>query len=167
MQGSRDSLPGEPDHEASAEPCAKAMSRRGAVRFARLKKRAEFLGAARGKRTHSRSLTLQSFRHPERSADALGPRFGLTVTKKVGSAVVRNRIRRRLREALRAEDLAPEVGHDYVIVARRDALTIPFARLVEELGRTLRQSRNPVRTGRGGRKTPGGTQNATGPNSPQ
>ncbi len=165
-QGSRDLLPGEPDHDASAGSCAKPILRDGAVRFARLKNRAEFLGAARGQRTHSRSLSLQSVRRPASSTETLGPRFGLTVTKKVGSAVVRNRIRRRLREALRSDALAPDAGHDYVIVARRDALTVPFSRLVDELGRTLRQSRNPARTGRGGRKKPGGAQDATDLNSP-
>jgi ribonuclease P protein component len=163
MQGSRDILPGEPDHDIAGVP----LPRLGAVRYARLKKRAEFLGAARGQRTHSRSFTLQSFRRCEPSAEALGARFGLTVTKKVGGAVIRNRIRRRLREALKSEHLAPDGSHDYVIVARRDALTVRFSRLVDELARTLRQSRNPVRSGRGGRNRTGGAQDAAGPNPPQ
>ena len=83
-----------------------------------------------------RSLTLQS-REREVGRAELGPRFGLTVTKKVGCAVERNRIRRRLREALRTPGLAAKAGHDYVIVARRDALTAPFAVLVNELSQAL------------------------------
>jgi ribonuclease P protein component len=67
------------------------------------------------------------------------PRYGITVTRKVGNAVVRNRIRRRLREAVRvhaADDMA--AGTDYVIVARQDALTAPFAALSAELSRRCR-----------------------------
>ena len=56
------------------------------------------------------------------------PRFGFTVTKKVGNSVIRNRIRRRLREAIRLTDPTspPKPGHDYVLVARIEALTAPF-----------------------------------------
>ncbi len=67
------------------------------------------------------------------------PRVGFTVTKKMGNAVARNRIRRRLKEAVRlaaARDMAP--GHDYVIVGRDDVLAAPFARLTDELVRRVR-----------------------------
>ncbi|MEO1794666.1 MAG: ribonuclease P protein component, partial [Pseudomonadota bacterium] len=53
---------------------------------------------------------------------AAASRFGLTLTKKLGNAVTRNRIKRRLREAIR--DQSPRslvAGVDYVIVARRAA----------------------------------------------
>ncbi|GGD96791.1 hypothetical protein GCM10011390_14440 [Aureimonas endophytica] len=66
------------------------------------------------------------------------PRLGLTVTKKVGNAVLRNRIRRRLREAVRtvcAREMA--AGYDYVIVARREVADLPFERLTDELSRRL------------------------------
>ena len=62
------------------------------------------------------------------------PRLGLTVTKKIGNAVLRNRIRRRLREAVRtdiARDMRP--GHDYVVVAKPEAATAPFDALAREL----------------------------------
>ena len=55
------------------------------------------------------------------------------MTKKVGGAVERNRIKRRLREALRTPGLATDAAHDYVLVARRDALTVPFAGLIADL----------------------------------
>ena len=66
------------------------------------------------------------------------PRVGFTVTKKNGNAVIRNRIKRRLREAVRvnvADDMQP--GTDYVIVARRDALNAPFADLTRELSKRV------------------------------
>src|SRR5579871_4951140 len=69
----------------------------------RLTKRAEFLRVARGRRVPVDTFTLQSRRReaPE-SETSSGPRVGVTVTKSVGGAVVRNRVRRRLKEALRA-----------------------------------------------------------------
>lgn len=62
------------------------------------------------------------------------PRCGFTVTKKHGNAVERNRMRRRLKEAVRlSAGFAMQPGHDYVIVARRDLLDAPFERLVGAL----------------------------------
>lgn len=59
---------------------------------------------------------------------------GLTVTKKLGGAVQRNRIRRRLRAALReAAGALRSGGLDLVIVARPAALTCPFTELVQQL----------------------------------
>ena len=55
-------------------------------------------------------------------------RFGFTVTKKVAGAVGRNRIRRRLKEALRVSGaLGARPGRDYVFVARRAALDAPLS----------------------------------------
>ena len=67
------------------------------------------------------------------------PRVGYTVTTKVGNAAVRNRVRRRLKEAVRthaAADMAP--GNDYVIVGRIEALAAPFGQLKAELSRRMR-----------------------------
>lgn len=66
------------------------------------------------------------------------PRFGFTVTKKLGNAVARNRIRRRLKAAIGA--VAPtraEPSYDYVIIARAAALDRPFATLVADLDSAL------------------------------
>ncbi len=62
------------------------------------------------------------------------PRVGFTVTKKVGTAVVRNRIKRRLR-ALAADILAEQGrrGHDYVLIGRRPAEQCPYDRLRRDL----------------------------------
>lgn len=75
-------------------------------------------------------------------ADAGPPRVGFTVTKKTGNAVQRNRVRRRLKEAVRvhaARDMQP--GNDYVIVGRDDVLDAPFGQLAAELSRRIRSKR--------------------------
>lgn len=73
-----------------------------------------------------------------RADDDHSLRIGLTVTKKIGNAVVRNRIRRRLREAARA--IAPahgEGGCDYLLIAREPALTRVYADLLDDMKRAL------------------------------
>ena len=65
-------------------------------------------------------------------------RFGFTITKKLGNAVTRNRIRRRLKAAFRT--VAPDhakPGFDYVVVARGAAFDRPFAALVADLEKAL------------------------------
>ncbi len=104
---------------------------------ARLKKRADFIRAAKGHRAHGRSFSLQAVRRKSET-EAGPPRFGFTVTKKTGGAVLRNRIRRRLKEALRlAPDLSACPGYDYVILGRQAALSQEFAALQEELARAI------------------------------
>lgn len=74
--------------------------------------------------------------------DDQAPRVGFTVTKKSGNAVRRNRIRRRLKEAVRchaAGDMA--AGNDYVIVGRSEILSAPFGQLTAELTRRIRNRR--------------------------
>ncbi|MCI0466342.1 MAG: ribonuclease P protein component [Beijerinckiaceae bacterium] len=105
----------------------------------RLRRRADFLHAAKGKRIHARGLTLQAApRLALCEAAKAQSRFGFTVSKKCGGAVRRNRIRRRLREALRRLTPLPgEPGHDYVIVARPEALAMAFPALEAELLRAF------------------------------
>jgi ribonuclease P protein component len=101
----------------------------------RLRKRAEFLAVRRGERRRGRFFLVEALKRGDEGA----PRVGYTVTKKVGNAVIRNRVRRRLKEAMRvhaAADMAP--GHDYVIVGRDDVLAAPFGQLKAELSRRLR-----------------------------
>lgn len=101
----------------------------------RLKRRSEFQRAAQGARFHSEAFVLQAARQAE---PASGPRVGFTATRKIGGAVERNRIRRRLKEALRlAEKLETRADHDYVLIARRTAISRPFDRLCADLARAF------------------------------
>ena len=107
----------------------------------RLKQRADFLAAAAGKKIAAAAFVLQA-----RERTDSGPaRFGFTVSKKVGNAVERNRVRRRLREIVR---LSPpgrtRAGHDYVLIGRRAALRVPFERIAQDFAGALRR----VHTGR-------------------
>ena len=111
--------------------------------FGRLSKRAEFQRVSRGRRTSAKTFTLQSRRRDETEREgASSPRVGLTVTKSVGGAVERNRVRRRLKEALRAATpLEAERDHDYVLMARREALGRRFAALVDDVRDAFRAAR--------------------------
>lgn len=95
----------------------------------RLRQRADFLAAAAGSRVTAAGFVLQTRQRAE-----TGPvRVGFTVSRKVGSAVERNRVRRRLREIVRLADASRlRPGHDYVLVGRRAALTAPFERMAQD-----------------------------------
>jgi ribonuclease P protein component len=114
----------------------------------RLRRRSEFLAVARGPRIPRDAFVLQAQqrREPER-AGTVG--IGLTVTRKIGGAVVRNRARRRLREALRLILPGPALpGHDYVVVARAAALTCPFPLLQRDLASAFEQMGRRLARGR-------------------
>jgi ribonuclease P protein component len=95
----------------------------------RLTQRADFLAAAKGARVPAGAFVLQV-----RAREDQGPaRVGFTVSRKVGSAVERNRVRRRLREIVRRNAaLIAQNGHDYVLIGRRAALAMPFERISAE-----------------------------------
>ena len=86
----------------------------------RLSRSAEFERVYRQGRSHgNRHLVLYTFPRGGEAAD--GPRLGLSVSRKVGGAVDRNRVKRCLREAFWAESERLPAGSDYVVVARPDA----------------------------------------------
>ena len=100
----------------------------------RLRRRADFKAAAGGRRTARSGFVIQALTADgNRGSGRKPPRIGFTVTKKIGNTVVRNRIRRRLREAVKLAESHAEAATDYVIVARRAALTLKFERLVTDL----------------------------------
>jgi ribonuclease P protein component len=107
----------------------------------RLRHRADFLAAAAAVKVSNKALTTKAFIVQMRDrCDGNPARVGFTVSKKVGNAVERNRIRRRLREVVRqASGDAVRPGHDYVLIGRRAGLSIAFDGLVEDLKSALQR----------------------------
>ena len=90
-------------------------------RSGRLSRSAEFERVYRhGRSTASRQLVVYSFPNPS----AERPRVGLSVSRKVGGAVERNKVKRLLREAFSRNEERLVPGHDVVVVARPDALEL-------------------------------------------
>ncbi|NMA96748.1 MAG: ribonuclease P protein component [Phyllobacteriaceae bacterium] len=108
------------------------------AKLRRLKRRAQFQRAARGNRAGRSAFGLQVIPVAEDDAG-----IGYTVTKKVGNSPERNRIKRRLRAAAAAcgRDFLP--GHDYVLLARREALSLPYAKLVADLSGLIARVHRP------------------------
>lgn len=104
----------------------------------RLVKRGDFLRLAqKGRKAVTSGLVLQVMQTPSDSVkidDGPTARLGFTVSSKVGNAVVRNRIRRRLK-AMVSEvfPYAAMPGFDYVVIGRNAALKRPYDRLVKDL----------------------------------
>ena len=104
----------------------------------RLRKRREFLAVqGGGSKVSCRNFLALATRRPDP-----GPgRIGLTVTRKIGNAVTRNRIRRMVREWLRRHGWIP-AGWDVVIIAREGAATLRSAfELGPDMGRIQRSLR--------------------------
>ncbi|MDQ0560407.1 ribonuclease P protein component [Rhizobium mesoamericanum] len=97
----------------------------------RLKSRPQFLAVRQGEKRKGSFFLLEVLDRKEPETEA---RVGFTITKKQGNAVERNRMRRRLKEAVRLHaGFAMQPGHDYVVVARRDVLKASFKELAAEL----------------------------------
>lgn len=117
-----------------------------------LTKRADFLAANKGLRNARPGFVLLT-----RPNGGAGMRYGITVTKKIGNAVVRNRMKRRFRELLRAA--LPERGlpdHDHVLIGRAGGVERDFAQMAKELDHVLAQARegkcDPARRPRRGNR---------------
>jgi ribonuclease P protein component len=117
-----------------------------------LTRRADFLAANRGLRNARPGFVLLT-----RPNDGLGVRYGITVTKKIGNAVVRNRMKRRFRELLLAA--LPEHGladHDHVLIGREGGVERDYAKMGNELTYALEAARegkgDPARRPRRGNK---------------
>jgi ribonuclease P protein component len=98
-----------------------------------LTRRADFLAANRGLRIARPGFVLLA-----RPNEGQGLRYGITVTKKIGNAVVRNRMKRRFRELLR--EILPATGlpdHDHVLIGREGGVERDFGLLREELTAAL------------------------------
>ena len=96
----------------------------------RMKRRQDFVAAAKAFSQAMPSLIVQM----RRRDDAAAPRMGFTCTKKLGNAVTRNRIKRRLKEAARlSTDKIALIGCDYVVIGRSAAENRPFEVLKTDL----------------------------------
>ena len=101
----------------------------------RLKTRPQFLAAARAPYLSRGAVVIQM---RDRGDESPHIGLGFTATRKVGGAVVRNRAKRRLREAARRLlPLHGKAGHDYVLIARMGATTRPWDRLLDDVKTAL------------------------------
>jgi ribonuclease P protein component len=129
-----------------------AKGRTGAPPLVTLKRRAEFQRIRKGARWAVPAFVLEARRRTDRDGAMPAPRFGFTVTRQVGKAVERNRIRRRLKAAVRSlqkDHARPDF--DYVLIARRSALEQGFAALVGDLRTALDRVNDGGRRVRSGR----------------
>jgi len=108
-------------------------------RVGRLQRRPDFLRVAAARRKFAApGLVLQAA--PGLAGDTVDLRVGFTASRKVGGAVVRNRVRRRLRAV--AAELLPghaKPGMDYVLIGRQASLTRPYLALKADLEAALRR----------------------------
>ena len=98
-----------------------------------IRKRSDFVAANRGVRNAKPGFVLLT-----RPNEGHGKRYGITVTKKIGNAVVRNRMKRRFRELLWAA--LPEGGlpdHDHILIGREGGIERDFAKMADELEAAL------------------------------
>ncbi len=105
-----------------------------------LKRRPEFLRVRTGARWAMPAFVLEAKRRTDAAQIENVPRFGFTVSKKIGGAVDRNRVRRRLKAAVCG--VSPEHARrdfDYVVIARRPALDAAFDALVADLVEALKR----------------------------
>ena len=115
------------------------MDGQGLAAAERIRRRAEFERIyAAGAKIHGRYMTLFVMVN-----DAAAPRLGVAATRKLGSAVDRNRARRRARELFRRRKNIG--GLDVVIVPRREMLDVSFAQLEAEYTALLARRRNRPR----------------------
>ena len=116
----------------------------------RLKRRTDFKAVAKGARAQSGAFVVQVRQRAEDNRDGGPIRVGFTVSRQVGNAVERNRVRRRLREMVRltpAATLRP--GHDYVLIGRRTALATDFADMARQFDAAIRRIHAAPQSGQG------------------
>ncbi len=115
------------------------------MKLTTLKLRSEFLRIRGGARCALPPFVLETKPRPEGCETDIGPRFGFTVTKAIGNAVVRNRVRRRLKAAVTAvAATAAQTGFDYVLIARSAVIERDFSQLEKDLERAFHRVHQPL-----------------------
>ncbi len=100
-----------------------------------LKKNAQFRRVySKGKSVSDKYLVLFYLKNGQNNH-----RLGVSVSKKVGGAVVRNRVKRRIKEAYRLMDYKPNNGFDLVALARVDAGSASYSELLGSLKNLLKK----------------------------
>ena len=128
---------GEPPRQGSRQAERVERQRNTPARIETVTARRDFLAANSARRAATPAFVLLV---RQRDDDDPAMRAGYTVTKKIGNAVVRNRLKRRLRAAARAVLPAAGIGHaDHVLIGRTEGLTRDFAALKDDLARALRK----------------------------
>lgn len=105
-----------------------------------LTQRRDFVAASKvGLKGVASSLIVQIVRR----GDGLAPRYGITASKKIGNAVIRNRAKRRLREVVRLIlSEQAELGADYVLIARHNTVSVDWAQLTADFTKALGRAAN-------------------------
>jgi ribonuclease P protein component len=117
------------------------------MKITTLKKRSEFLRIRGGARCPTPPFVLEVKPRIEQTAATAPARFGFTITKALGGAVERNRIRRRLKAAVTAvAGSSAWPGQDYILIARKAALDIPFDALKKDLERAFHRVHHAPKT---------------------
>ncbi|MGH7736052.1 MAG: ribonuclease P protein component [Gemmatimonadales bacterium] len=131
-----------PAELADAPPAGAAFA------IERLRKRPQFLAAAKGASRPCGALIIQGL---DRGDGSSAVRVGFTATRRIGGAVERNRAKRRLREAARSlVPLHGRPGCDYVLIARTGAGTRPWGRLLDDMKTALIRLAADLGAGAGG-----------------
>lgn len=119
------------------------MTQSQTFKLGTLRKRSEFLYVREGDYAARGAIVIQTRENPDAS-DTPGIRFGITATKRIGNAVIRNRAKRRLRQV--ARQLLPTLGRpgqDYVLIARDRTPTRDWDQLLQDATRALHSLPGP------------------------
>jgi ribonuclease P protein component len=126
---------------SKSEPAIGAKRSEGFPRTRRVRKRVDYLAIQGGGRRVSGDHYMLFARRPEGERAEAGARVGITVSRKVGGAVVRNKVKRWLRESCRRMQADLPAGLDLVIVARPSAARAGYGPTASELANLARRCR--------------------------
>jgi len=98
-----------------------------------LRSRSDFTALQQDARSHTDRILVVRYRRNALEHD----RFGISTGKRLGNAVIRNRTRRRIREALRQLESRPAPGLDFLVVARPASADATYQQIAESLRRTI------------------------------